>query len=357
MATLYELTNPHVFNKVVESIKTNTVTLPAEFYTVTDTVSGDTASWLSSEGVNHPGQFSAYDSKTIPTADGNATPMSAKMLYMGHSTSLQGKDLLNALKPNSTAPGMSGDAIVARYLSRLKSKLVNGETGAAAALLSQGKIYLDGSGNLTNDPTAAKRTVDFGVDDAQYAYDYDSSSSGSILATLDEMIQDIFDETNYQMGEDGGGYLFYGRNVKNRVMADTDTMSLITGNNELARAFFSSSRIPSGIRGLNCVYGGNIVSRDSNNNVIQWFGDDQIVICPPLSAGWWGYAVGSQPFTTDAGVSEGETLDGIEERFGMNGWTQRFVNPSRFEFNLRNTWLCEFLVPGVVRSANWYGGS
>lgn len=350
MANISELLAARNLTGVVQEIKSGLFNpLPADFFSVTGQVRGQTCEWKTEEGQQQSARFTPVGAKARERDQIGMGTKTATMVHAFERLSIPGHTLANLLNPDTAVErDILGNSEINRQLRSLKTIFSNLRIAAVCSVLSRGHIWFDGNGNILPDATGAVITVDFGIP----AHHLNMVNTGDFLFDVQEVKQDVIQTTGYVPR-----YALYGQNVPNLVTTDAVMFDLLKRNNVWNQQFTETGKLPA-MLDLIWVDCSDLYFVDQNGTSHTWFGADQVVFLPEVNGatGWYGLYEGSDvlPGTMDIGSAENPS---VIDAFGMFAYGCVQNNPTRIDLYGGDSFLPIIRNPHVYRSYTIPSGS
>lgn len=295
--------------------------IPPSFFNVTKRITGNKSSYLKVQGAREHAQSVMYGSPAREVARKNMAEVGVTLIHTFEQQSHDPLILQNLLGTNGEPAQNFAIQEIDRQTLDFKKRFDNLRINAVASVLSNGKIFLDGSGTLVFSSGSAVNTIDYSVPatnlnqaDTTITVPWSSSTADIIgnLTTIKKM--------QILNGRAPLTEAFYGVNLPKYIAGNTAAAGLIQASPALAQQFYNTGEIPNGFCGLNWhpVYNQYGMS---GTTATTWFGADALTLTPSPNSDWWGMQEGSYMVPRDVGsvysdaVAAGQSLDQVSGMF------------------------------------------
>lgn len=248
---------------------------------------------------------------------------------------------------------------VARRVQQLLQRSINLRRAAWYIAMANGKIWLDGDGNLLASASGAVVTIDFGVpagNKGQCDWDGKGAIIGASWATgstdvVGHMMK--FQKAGLALTGYAPRTVYYGANIPGYVAKNTSMKEYLkTASGGAMAKIVASGMIPDGFAGFNWrpAY---LASYEDKDGTTQWhWGDDTIVVTPAANdPGWFAFLEGSYSIPTDVGVMHSDAmaaLRSLKKVFGMFSYADVIKDPVTVRQYAGDTFLPIITVPKSI---------
>lgn len=341
----------------VELVKTGIPrVLPAEFWTVTEEVMGDRAKVVEYTGTRRVARVNPYGSparlvEKVGVSDRN-------VILLNSTEEMQYTDeLYRVLRQwGSYAPQQKWAMDqIAQQGELFVQRQTNLETAAVTAMLANGVLWFDSSGNLLSSSSGASLTVDYQIPannknqlNGLIAADW-STTTTDIVGQINAIKVRAVQTTGYPLR-----YAFYGQNIPGYFNKNTSIQNYWWRNPQFSASYLDTGRMPPGMLELEWVPVQNAFYEDSSGSVVQIFGGDTVTFTPDINATTYAMYHGSQfvPTRFDFFPNAEAVHASAREVYGMYRYAKVLDNPYRIVEIDGNTFLPRFKIPNSIYIAD-----
>jgi hypothetical protein len=335
---------------------------PPAFFTVDQTVDGDTGEYKVFSGSRTNATISPYGAPSKNRQLREIGVNSVKLLHSIENIVLPVKDYINLLNYNDLNKQKMGIDEVSRQIREARWTQDNLRISALTSMLFKTQIYYDVLGNLLPTSTGAQTTVNYGVPAGnQNQLDVFGTGNPAIsttwsnpAATIDKQIQALHQAavqlTGYELK-----HAFYGKNVANYLTTNTNLGNYFFRSAYSPDAFgpqyITTADIPNPLLGLTWHKAYQSFFVDQNGNRQTLVGDDQVVFTPDPTTAWIGFLEGTYPVPTKAGIitpAEPTVASSMEPRPGMFAYGVASADPPTAKIVYGDTFLPVLKVPSAI---------
>ncbi len=324
--------------------------LPPEFMTVTEKVPGNYGTYQAVVGERRAARTTNYGAPAQTYEPTSVSEIPVNFLHSFQDMPINPSAMMNLLDEGNENRQRMGAMTIGRQIGDFAQTFKNLRVASIMMMLAQGKIYTDGLGRLTVDPTAAKRTINYNVPSQntgqlpipRYTLQGGklvvtsapiisakwSTTSTNILQQLTDLKRAAALQTGYPIK-----HAFCGGKVKSYLFNNATYQEFMKFNPMSQQALLNSDKIPDGFADVvwhemnQAFYTQDLPNPGlllTPNAAIPIFPDNTVVFTPDMSDNWYELIEGSFPIPTDAIMAKDamELLSSMEEAFGHFGFAK-----------------------------------
>lgn len=355
--TLRQILGARTLTGVIQTIKSGVPrVLPEAFFRVTRTVEGNTCTYLKVEGTRKVARLVQYGSPSKARGLKGVAETPITLLHALENIQHKPATLMNLRNMENEGRQKLGAREVARQTRIFADRFTNLRVSAAISGLVKGVVYFDGDGNLLVSSGSAVTTIDFHVP-AGNKNQLDVFGTGAIIGAswatastkiakqLKALKRAARKKTGYPLH-----YAFYGENILDYLLANTQLKELIS-RNAAWQAAALQGEIASGFMGFEWVPIDEAFYEDNDGTLQEWCGADTIVFTPTPTPDWYEVIEGTYPVATDIGsvyADERAALASIREESGMFSYAIITADPAGIKQVSGDTFLHVVKVPAAI---------
>lgn len=334
-----------------------TQNIPAGFFSVTRTVSGDSIKYYRVKGTRQTAIVAQRSSESQRRELRGISEHTAKALFV-HEHIFHDVDVLNMLRDvNNPARQELGRQEIARQSAYTRQYLDNFRAAAIASALFLGKIHYNigsgllGTGGTEIDygiPAGNKGALDVLGDGAIIAASW-AVNTTPIVTQIENLKNAALRKTGYPLR-----HVFYGAKMLEYLLANNQVKELLKANTALSAAF-TARTIPDGFLGLSWHNGAEFFFEDSNGSIVTPVGDDAAIFTPDPSPDWWEVMQGTYEVPTDIGAVSADASQAVNNFATVPGrfnYATISKDPSGIKHSYGDTFLPIIKVPAAVFHAD-----
>lgn len=309
--------------------------LPDGFYNVTDTTTGNIASYTKIPGERTLSKRVEYGAPSIRRDQNDIASQPVTLVHTFEHITFSPSVLMNLRAYDDYRRQDMGRQEIARQTLMESTRIQNLRTAAITLALSKGQLWFDKDGNVLPSSSGATLTVNFNVPSGNQNQ-LDVFGTGAIInaswatATTDipghirKIKKAAIKLTGYPLR-----YAFYGEDVPGYMTTNNFVKDYLARNPTRQDAFLASADLPDGLFGLTWVPVYTSFWIDSSAAFQDSFQSDNVIFTPEPSPDWWGMIEGTYPVPTTLNVAgEGAAAaDNVKEVQGMFGYGQVISDP------------------------------
>ena len=353
MKTLQQILGSRNLIDVIRAVQGGVPTkfLPPAFFTLTKRANGDYGTYRILNDTRQMARSASYGAKARVTDVAGMGETPVKLLHFVESVEHKPTTLMSLMNMADENIQRIGIESVSEQTMQFGMRFLNARAGAVYSVLSKGTINFDSAGNYVTAPVAGGVDVDLKVP---------SGNKGSIGGIIDanwnvastKIVQHVANIK--QLCEETTGrtltQAFYSKNILQNILRNDDAKELLKSNSMLSQAL-STMTIPDGFMGLkwNPVAGAFFENIDGSR--ANFFGDNDLVLTPEVTADWWSMLEGTYPVPRNIGqvAADPESiLANLDIVQGMFQYATVSTNPPAIEQVAGDTFLPPPKVPGVI---------
>lgn len=330
--------------------------IPAGFMSSRRQVEGDYCTYNKVEATRKTARLVQYGSKAVKRQLQGVSEVPVKLAHFFESFDVKPTDMMNLLAEGNETRQRMGAATLARQVAEFGRLFRNNRLVAFYSMLARGKISYDSDGNFKTSDQAGSGGVDIdfsvpannqnqwnGIIGASWA-----TAGTSIITQVKAVKKQARKLTGYPLK-----HAFYGANIPDYLLTNTQLKELINRNARLQEAFTlaEAGEIPDGFLGFMWHPVDQAFWDDGGTNT-DIFGDDALILTPEPSADWFEWIEGSYPVPTDIGSVSSDAvsalLSSIAEVYGAFSYATVTHNPVCVEGFAGDTVLPTLKVPGAI---------
>lgn len=311
--------------------------------TTTRPVSGNTGTYIRSEGTQKTAKHVAYGGASRPRTISGISEQPVILLSPRENIGLKFTDLANLNSPDGTRQRM-GEWEVARQVREATQYLQNLRTASVFSLFGLGHIYIGPDGDLLHSSSGAVIDIDPGIRTGTAAVTWATNTT--------DIIGD-FISINAQAVQYTGRpfrHAIYGSNILKYLLNNDKTKELIN-RSPAGQDAAMQSLIPNGFAGLQWWPGYDAFYRDDSGTVRTLVGADDIIFMPEVSTDWFEFCEGTNPVPTagfGAAADMSDLIANAEMRQGIYTYAYGQMDPLGGTMIYGDTFLPVIKVPNAV---------
>lgn len=317
--------------------------LPPAFLTPGQRVIGKTLAYDKISGQRQSARTNQYGAPARIVDQLGRTKAAVNMLHTFEAQNHDPLILQNLMRQDSEIiQALAVDEIM-RQTREFLARFRNLRLGAVYSMLANGKIWLDGNGNLLFTSSGAVEAVDYsvpannqnqinGIISASWA-----TASTDIVGNVNAIKRAALQTTGYPLK-----HAFYGKNIAGYILGNTNASKLIQSNPALQNALYNTGEIPNGFCDLQWHPVHESFGLTGAGSVTEWFGGDAVVFTPEPTPDWYELAEGSYLTPSNLGLvapTAESIANSLNQVFGMFNYATVSHNPATIQQFAGDTFL------------------
>lgn len=306
--------------------------MPSEFSTLTESVLGDRTTYVTFYGQRQTAKRGEYGAPSKARTLKQIGEQSVTLLHFPEHIKIRQELMLRLRNPNDLLAQQLAQQEIARHGLDFRQLFENTRIAAKILLVSKGKLWFDGPGNILPSSSGATLTVDYGIG-ANNQNQLNGIIDVSWANAAADIVQHI-ENVKIQMRRNTGSELehaFYGANVANYVYKNTTAKAYFQYNPALFQSFQQTpGTIPNGTFGIKYWHRmGDSFMEDADGTVQALFGANQVTFAPAITRNKYTLYEGSIAVPKKYGIHPdvSSAVADVEVVYGMGGYAVPEIDP------------------------------